>query len=55
MTRAVRALLKRAAEAALNNNGVVPSDIAMDLAAEGYDLDSLDMDVERILTENGLG
>jgi hypothetical protein len=55
MTRAIRGLLGRAAQAALSNDGVVPTDIAMELASEGYDLDNLDMDVERILTENGHG
>lgn len=55
MTRAIKALLGRAAQAALSNDGVVPTDIALELASEGYDINSLDMDVERILTENGLG
>lgn len=55
MTRAIKTILGRAAQAALSNDGVVPTDIAMELASEGYDIDNLDMDVERILKENGLG
>lgn len=55
MTRAIKALLGRATQAALSNDGVVPADIALELASEGYDLDNLDLDVERILKENGLG
>jgi hypothetical protein len=53
MTRAIHGLLSRAADAALSNDGVVPADIAMKLAAEGYDLDSLDLDIERILSARG--
>lgn len=48
MTRAIRGLLAVAAEEALNNDGVVPSDTAMRLGAEGYDLTRLDRDVERL-------
>ncbi len=55
MSRAIKAILGRAAQAALSNNGVVPTDIAMELGAEGYDLDNLYMDIEHILTENGHG
>ncbi len=48
MSRAIRGLLSRAATAAAE--GVpVPTDIAMHLASEGYDLSALDGDVERIL------
>ncbi len=54
MTRAIRGLLGRAVQAALSNEGVVPTDIALELAAEGYDLDDLDATIERIITENGL-
>lgn len=53
MTRAIKALLDRATDAALSNDGVVPTDISMQLAAEGYDLDSLDLDVERRLSARG--
>lgn len=49
MTSAISGLLNRAARAAFENSGVVPLHISMDLAAEGYDLDSLDMDIERRL------
>lgn len=55
MTRAIKGLLTRAAEAALNNDGVVPADIAMDLAAEGYNTTKLDRDVERMLERAGHG
>lgn len=48
MTRAISGLLSRAASAA-EEDGVVPTDIAMSLSAEGYDLSALDRDVERIL------
>lgn len=53
MSRVVTALLSRAADEALSNDGVVPTDITMKLAAEGYDLDVLDADVTRILTARG--
>lgn len=55
MTRAIRGLLVRAANDALNNGGVVSADIAMDLTSEGYDTQKLDGDVERILTQAGHG
>ena len=48
MTRAISGLLSRAAAAAATD-GIVPTDIAMALGAEGYDLDALVTDVERIL------
>ena len=55
MTRAIKGLLTRAATAALDNGGVVPSDIALELAAEGYDTTKLDRDVERMIERTGLG
>ncbi|MFN3582804.1 hypothetical protein [Phenylobacterium sp.] len=48
-TPAIRALLARAVEAFEQNNGLVPTDIEMALAAEGYDLDRLEGDIELIL------
>lgn len=53
MSRAVRGLLSRAADEALSNDGVVPADTMMALAAEGYDLDILDSDISRILSARG--
>lgn len=53
MSRAIKAILGRAAQAALSNDGVVPADIAMELAAEGYDLDRLDATIERLIMESG--
>lgn len=47
MTRAIHGLLTRAASA-FAEDGIVPTDIAMQLGAEGYDLTTLDADVERI-------
>lgn len=47
MTRAIRSLLSRCAEAA-SDGGPVPTDLALQLGAEGYDLSRLDADVERI-------
>lgn len=44
MTRAIRALLIRAA-AEYAETGIVPTDTAMALAAEGYDLSRLDADM----------
>lgn len=49
MTRAIKGLLELAAQEALNNDGVVPTDTAMRLAAEGYDITKLDREIERIL------
>jgi len=55
LTRAIKGLLTRATTAALDNDGVVPSDIALELAAEGYDTTKLDRDVERIIERAELG
>lgn len=49
MTRAIETLLNQATLAAAGHDGVVPTDIAMKLADEGYDLSALDTDVERRL------
>lgn len=49
MTRAIESLLNKATLAAEQHDGVVPTDIAMKLAAEGYDLSALDAEVERRL------
>lgn len=53
MTRAIRALLNQAATSAADGDPV-PTDIAMKLAAEGYDLTALDCDVEAILATDGV-
>jgi hypothetical protein len=50
MTRAISALLRKCAEAA-SDGGPVPTDLALQLAAEGYDLNRLDRDVEALLTK----
>lgn len=47
-TPAIRGLLARAA-AAFEADGIVPIDIEFGLAAEGYDLDRLDLDVQLIV------
>lgn len=47
MTRAISALLAKAVTA-YQLEGIIPTDIAADLAVEGYDLTALDSDVERI-------
>ncbi len=52
MTRAIRALLNQAATSATDGEPV-PTDIAMKLAAEGYDLTALEGDVEAILAARG--
>ena len=49
MTQTISRLLTNAARAAAANGGVVPTDYAMKLASEGYDLDQLDADVEQML------
>lgn len=46
MTRVIERLLNKATHAAAEHDGVVPTDIAMKLAAEGYDLSALDAEVE---------
>lgn len=51
MTRVIESLLSQAANAAADHDGVVPTDIAMKLATEGYDLSALDAEVERRLTD----
>lgn len=48
MTRGIRGLLIRAARHAVRD-GLVPTDIEMQLAAEGYDLSALDRDLHRII------
>lgn len=50
MTAAIRGLLARAAEAH-EADGLVPMDIEVALAAEGYDLDRLELDVQ-LITNN---
>jgi len=50
MTRAIAALLRRCADAAIDGDPV-PTDLALQLGAEGYDLSRLDSDVERINSE----
>ncbi|MFN3573652.1 MAG: hypothetical protein ACK4TR_09005 [Phenylobacterium sp.] len=47
-TPAIRGLLARALQASDENDGLIPTDIEMALAAEGYDLDRLEGDLELI-------
>ena len=48
MPRVIERLLLKAARHA-DRDGIVPADIEMQLAAEGYDLDALDTDIARII------
>ena len=47
MTPAISALLQRCADWAIDGDPI-PTDLALQLGAEGYDISKLDADVERI-------
>lgn len=49
MNRALEALLAAAVTEAVENDGVVSTDTAMKLAAEGYDLSALDRRIDRAM------
>lgn len=51
MTRAISALLTKAARE-FRLDGIVSTDLSLQLGAEGYDLNKLDGDVEQILEKS---